>query len=467
MGAIEYVPITSLIRNPRNARTHSKKQIREIGLSIQKFGFNGAVLVDEDSVILAGHGRLSGAEWAGHTMVPALRIEHLSEAQKRAYVIADNKLAEKAGWDPEILAIELGELAVLLPEIDLDITITGFDIGEIDQIFADRAVAPMPKSDEIEESIPDPPLRPVTRRGDLWRLGEHRVGCGDARETDDIDRLMQGDKARVAFLDPPHDIPIHGHVQSRSPVQHEEFAFAPGERAELGFIAFLKEALSQATRVSENGALHYTCTDWRHSAELLSATKGCYSSLVDVCIWVKANPEPGSLYGSQYECVFVFKVGENPYRNAVERGRHGRNRSNVWHYGSVNPFKAGSREVPARHRTVKPVALVADAMRDCTVKGEIVLDAFLGAGTTLMAAERTGRRCRGLEYEPKYVDVAIKRWQAWTKSEAVCATTGKTFDEIAAERAGAPSDEASSTAISTGTAIFGDDGPVAAAGADL
>jgi DNA modification methylase len=296
----------------------------------------------------------------------------------------------------------------------------------------------------------------------LWRLGEHRVGCGDARTTADIDLLMQDDKARMAFLDPPYNVPIHGHVQSRGAVQHEEFAFASGEMTELEFVIFLRETLSQAARVSENGALHYACMDWRHSGELLSATKGCYSSLINVCIWVKSNPGLGSLY-RQNECVFVFKVGEKPHRNGVELGRHGRNRSNVWNYQGANAFKTGGREELSWHPTVKPVALVADAMRDCTVKGEIVLDAFLGSGTTLMAAERTGRRCRGLEYEPKYVDVAIKRWLAWTKSEAVCATTGKTFDEIAAERAGAPRDEPSSTAISTRTDISGDDAQVAAA----
>jgi DNA modification methylase len=280
-----------------------------------------------------------------------------------------------------------GELAELLPklDIDLDITITGFKIDEVDQIDADRAAAPMPKSDEIEESIPDPPLRAVTQRGDLWRLAQHRVGCGDARTTADIDRVMQGDKARMAFLDPPYNVPIQGHVQSRGAVQHEEFAFASGEMTELEFIVFLRESLSQAARVSENGALHYTCMDWRLFGELLSATKGCYSSLINDCIWVKSNPGLGSLYRSQYECVFVFKVGEKPHRNGVEFGRHGRNRSNVWNYPGSNSFKAGGREELAWPPTVKPVALVADAMRDCTIKGEIVLDTFLDSGTTLMA----------------------------------------------------------------------------------
>jgi DNA modification methylase len=401
----------------------------------------------------------------GMSEISVVRIEHLSDAEKRAYVLADNKLAENAGWDPEILAIELGELAVLLPEIDvdLDITITGFDFGEVDQIFADGATPPMPKGDEVEESIPDPPLRPVTRPGDLWRLGEHRVGCGDARETDDIDRLMQGDKAQMAFLDPPRDIPIHGHVQCRDTGQHEEFAFVPGETTEVEFVGSLREAMSQAARVSENGALHYACMDWRHFGDLFNTKNKCYSSLVDVCIWVKTNSEPGSPYGSQYECVFVFKVGESPHRNAVERGRQGRKRSNVWNYPGV-AFKAGEPDGLGRHPAVKPVALVADAMRDCTVKGEIVLDTFLGSGTTLMAAERTGRRCRGLEYEPKYVDVAIKRWQAWTKLEAVCA--GKTFDEIAAERAGAPRDEPSSTEKPLRTDISFDEHQAAAASDD-
>ena len=447
---IEYVPIALLIRNPRNARRHSRKQTRQIARSLRRFGFINPIIEDKNGVVIAGHGRLSAAELLGMTEVPVLRIEHLTGVEKRAYVLADNKLAEKAGWDREILAIELGELSVLLPEIDLDITDTGFEIGEIDQIIADRADPPMPKGDEIEdESIPATSTNPVTRRGDLWLLGPHKIGCGDARVKEDVESLMQGEKASMAFLDPPYNVPIDGHVQGRGVVKHAEFAFASGEMTKDEFINFLKRSCSEAALVSANGALHFICMDWRHIGEVLSASESCYSTFKNLCVWEKSNPGLGSLYRSQHELVFVFKVGDEPHRNAVELGRHGRNRSNIWKYPGANSFKAGGREELAWHPTVKPVALVADAMRDCTVKGEIVLDTFLGSGTTLIAAERSGRRCRGLEFEPKYVDVAIRRWQAWTKLEAVCATTGKTFDEIAAERAATPSEEPSSVASST------------------
>lgn len=448
--AFGWVPVASVKPNPRNARTHSKAQIREIARSIEQFGFMNPVLVDEDGMALAGHGRLRAALLLGMTTIPVVRFDHLSDAEKRAYALADNKIAEKAGWDREILAIELGELAVLLPELEIDIPITGFEVGEIDAIQSDLAPTPPPKSGDIDdETIPEPPPRPTTRRGEMWLLGPHRLLCGDARSQTDLDFLMRGDLARMAFLDPPYNVSIQGHVQSRGAVPHDEFAFASGEMSESEFVDFLKATLTQAARVSLDGALNYVCMDWRHIGELTRAGKSCYSALKNVCVWAKTNPGQGSLYRSQHVLIFVFKVGDAPHRNGVVLGRHGRSRSNVWSYSGASAFKAGGRAELAWHPTVKPVAMVADAMRDCTVMGDIVLDSFLGSGTTLMAAERVGRVCRGLEYEPKYVDVAIRRWQAWTKLEAICATTGRSFDEIAAERAGCGPGDAGACAETT------------------
>jgi DNA modification methylase len=445
----EHVPIDSLKPNPRNARTHPKKQIRELANCVQFVGFINPLIIDENGMVLAGHGRWEAAKTLKMKTVPVLRFENLNEAQKRAYALADNKLSEKAGWDYEILSIELGDAAVFLSDHNFDVTITGFEIGEIDAIINDRAKEPSPKGDEIDDGgIPALSKHPVTRRGDMFVLGPHRLLCGDARSLADIDLLMQGDKARMAFLDPPYNVRIRGHVGGRGAIKHDEFAFASGEMSPSEFIAFLGESLGQAARVSVDGALHYVAMDWRHLHELRAASKDCYSAQLNLCVWAKTSPGQGSLYRSQHELISVFKVGEAPHRNGVELGRHGRSRSNLWSYSGANSFKAGGLEELAWHPTVKPVAMVADAMRDCTMKGEIVLDTFLGSGTTLIAAERIGRVCRGVEYEPKYVDVAIQRWQAWTKLEAICAATGKTFDELAAERsASTGSDGAEQTQV--------------------
>jgi DNA modification methylase len=431
-SSIEYLSPEALKANPRNARTHSKKQIRQVAKSIKQFGFIIPVVVDENDILQAGHARVEAAKFLGLAMVPVIRVSHLSEAEKRAYMLADNKLAENAGWDRAMLAIELSELALLLPELEFDLTITGFDVGEIDQINVDHSVLPPPKSDDGgDDDIPAVSPYPVSQRGDLWLLGPHRVACGDARSALDIDALMQGDKARVAFLDPPYNVRIEGHVQGRGAIKHDEFAFASGEMSSIEFKGFLNAGVSQAARVSCDGAVHYICMDWRHVRELLDAAEDIYSSQLNVCVWVKTSAGLGSFYRSQHEFVYVFKVGDAPHRNGVELGRHGRSRSNVWTYAGVNAFKAGGREELAWHPTVKPLAMVADALRDCSLRGEIVLDTFLGSGTTLMAAEKVGRVCRGLDYEPKYVDVAIKRWQAFTKLEAIHAVTGKTFAETA------------------------------------
>ena len=432
LPAFEYRAISSLKPNPRNARTHSKKQVREIARSIEAFGFNNPLLTDSDGMVLAGHGRLEAAKHLGWAQVPTLRLEHLSEAQRRAYVLADNKLAEKAGCDRELLAVELSELALVLPEVNLDLTVTGFDVGEIDLIIADRASEPPPSDEDgLDGDFPPLPDQPVTQRGDLWLLGPHRLLCGDARSLNDLDRLMQADRARVAFLDPPFNVRVNGHVGGRGKIKHAEFAFASGEMTKPAFTQFLTESLVQAARVSVDGAIHFVCMDWRHIEELSAAGAAVYDDQLNLCVWDKGRPGQGSLYRSEHELVLVYKVGTAVHRNGVELGRHGRNRSNIWRYKGAGAFKAGGLEELSWHPTVKPVAMVADALRDCSIKGEIVLDTFLGSGTTLMAAERIGRVCRAIEYEPKYCDVAIQRWQRFTKLEAICAASGMTYAERA------------------------------------
>jgi len=427
---IAYRTTDSLRPNLRNARTHSKKQQRQIADSIRSFGFLNPILLDDSDMVLAGHGRLAAAKLLGLAEVPTLQASGLTETQRRAYVLADNKLAEKAGWDRDLLATELGDLAILLPEINCDLTLTGFDAGEIDLIFADRD---RPKTDPGDE-VPAAANDAISRRGDLWCLGPHRLLCGDTMSTDDLDRLMAGRTARMAFTDPPYNVPIAGHVQGRGQTRHREFAFASGEMSGEEFTAFLRTTLGNLARVCRNGAIAFVCMDWRHMVELQTAGTAVFSEFKNLVVWNKSSPGQGSFYRSQHELIFVFKVGDGEHVNSFGLGGHGRTRANVWTYPGANSFHAGRKEELGFHPTVKPVALVADAMRDCSFKHDIVLDGFLGSGTTLMAAEKLGRRCYGIEFDPIYVDVAIRRWEACTKLEAVLEGDGRTWGEIRDER---------------------------------
>jgi DNA modification methylase len=429
--SIEHRSTSALRVNPRNARTHSKRQVQAIAESIKSFGFASPVLVDDDDMILAGHGRFQAAKLLGLEAVPAIRISQLTEAQKRAFVLADNKLAERAGWDRELLAVELGELSVMLPDLDLSVDLTGFEVGEIDAILTD--VEEDKAASRDDEVIPLPE-KPVSRLGDVWVLGRHRLLCGDARDPTALHALLGNEPADMVFTDPPYNVRIDGHVLGRGKNQHAEFAMASGEMSEGEFTAFLQLVLGNAAAASRDGALHYVCMDWRHLGELLAAGRSVYSEMKNLCVWAKNNGGQGSLYRSQHELVAVFKVGDGEHVNNVELGRFGRNRSNVWHYAGVNTFKAGRQEELEAHPTVKPVSLVTDAIKDVTRRGAIVLDHFGGSGTTLVAAERTGRRARLLEIEPRYVDVTIARFEQVTKADAVHAETGQTYAEVADER---------------------------------
>jgi DNA modification methylase len=272
----------------------------------------------------------------------------------------------------------------------------------------------------------------VSKPGDLWVLGPHKLLCGDARSAADIARLMAHCRADLAFLDPPYNLRIGG-VVGRGRTKHSEFAMASGEMSSADYLRFLGITLNAAASVSRKGALHYVCTDWRHIAELMAAAKPVYGDTINIVVWVKSNAGQGSFYRSQHELIGVFRVGEAPHLNNVELGRHGRSRSNVWHYAGVNSFRAGRMEELRLHPTAKPVALVADAIKDCTRRGDVVLDIFCGAGTTLLACERIGRHARTLEIEPRFVDVAVRRWQTFTRRDAHHAESGLSFDEIAAK----------------------------------
>ena len=444
MIAMQWIAADALKTNARNARTHSKKQIRQIADSIDAFGFVVPILIDEGGVIIAGHGRYAAAALLGLDKVPVIRVEGLSEAKRRALALADNKIAQNAGWDRELLATELPELAELLIVEDLDISITGFAPVEIDQIATDFEEDASDPADLVDPKWTDGAA--LSKPGDLWELGHHRLLCGDARNADDLARLLGQARAAMAFLDPPYNVRVRD-IVGRGQIKHREFAMASGELSRTSFVEFLQQSLAAAASVSRDGAVHFVCMDWRHLGELLEAGGAAYDEMLNLVVWAKTNAGQGTFYRSAHELIGVFRVGQSAHLNNIELGRHGRSRSNVWHYAGVNTFRAGRLDELKCHPTVKPVALVADAIKDCTARGDIVLDTFCGSGTTILAAERVGRRAYAVEIEPRFVDIAIKRWQAFSRKDAIHADSGLSFDELTSKRTAATTQDVATTDV--------------------
>ncbi|MBP0113886.1 ParB N-terminal domain-containing protein [Bradyrhizobium vignae] len=426
---IQYRAVEDLVLDPRNPRQHSQSQVNQIADSICEFGFVMPIVVDDTRQVVIGHGRVLAARKLGMPRVPVVEIRHLSQAQLKALRIADNRLAQHAHWDERLLGENFLELKEL--DLDFDLAITGFSLPEIDLAMQKHDegvnVEPNDEADAVTGV-------PVCRTGDTWQLGEHRVHCGDATSEAAFDYLMTEERAHVVFVDPPYNVPIDGHVSGKGKIRHREFAQGSGELSRKEFTRFLTRSCALLAKYSESGAIHFACMDWRHADELLAAGREVYSELKNIAVWVKSSAGMGSLYRSQHELVFVFKSGTGRHTNNIELGRYGRNRTNVWHYDGASTQARKGNNLLELHPTAKPVQLVMDALLDCSNRGEIVLDSFLGSGTTLLAAERTGRRCRGIEVDPLYVDTAIRRWQNLTGRDAVRLSDGKPFREIEAER---------------------------------
>jgi DNA modification methylase len=431
--SIETMPVSRLRPHAGNARTHSKKQIRQIANSIQRFGFTNPVLVGDDGEILAGHGRVEAAKMLGFDSVPTVRLRHLDETQRRAYVLADNKLALNAGWDRDTLAIELQGLI----NLDFDVELTGFSLAEVDLILDEARDSSPSSPPEVDDDIPDPrdSVSSVARAGDVWCLGRHRLVCGDARDGSHFDLLMDNERADLIFTDPPYNVPIDGHVTGLGRIRHRDFAMASGEMSVTAFTDFLQQTLGNAAAKARDGAIAFVCMDWRHMGELQQAGLAVFSQLKNLCVWNKTNGGMGTFYRSKHELVFVFKVGTAPHTNTFGLGESGRYRTNVWDYPGINTLRPDRAQDLAMHPTVKPVALVADALKDCTRRGDIVLDPFGGSGTTLIAAERTGRQARLIEYDPAYCDVIMRRFERVTGRQAKQAATGMTFEDVAEQHA--------------------------------
>ena len=416
-----YRPRTALKPHPQNPNTHSAKQVELIARSIRDFGWTNPIIIDEDDKVLAGHGRLLAAAKIGIDMVPTICVAHLSPAQRRAYVILDNRLSEVGGtWNRRLLALEHEAIQLLDPEFDL--TSTGFELDDIAIMFDNL-------NDISEDRRPEPDRKgpAVAKVGDLWLLGHHRLYCGDARMAASFEALLGTEKAQMVIVDAPYNVRIGGNCVAEG--KHREFIMASGEMTRTEFADFLTGVFAHLITFSVDGSLHYLFMDWRHMAEMVLATSQ-YAEQKNLIVFDKISAGMGTCYRSQHELIWLMKNGTGPHINNFLLGQKGRHRTNVWSYPGLNGAVPDRQKLLALHPTVKPLALISDAIKDCSKTGGLILDCFAGSGTIIMAAERTGRRAAALELDAHYVDVAIRRWQADTGQKAVLAHDGRSFGEL-------------------------------------
>lgn len=430
--SIRHLSVGEIKPNPRDPRAYKKRDLRRFAKNLDVFGPIVPQVLNSDGVTLSGNVWIEAAKLAGLETLPTVTADHLTADEAEFYMVSSVRLIELGEWNKPLLGEILRDLS--LKGLDLSLDMIGFDVAEIDMLIEgqdDPGVA----DDEADELPPAGPA--VSRPGYRWTMGPHELFCGNALEPATFDALMLGATAAIVFTDPPYNVRIPGNVSGLGAVKHRDFAMATGEMNPAQFTQFLEGALGLATRHSADGSLHYIAMDWRHMYELIVAGQTVYDSLQNLCVWSKAQGGMGSLYRSQHELFFVFKKGRKPHRNNVQLGRYGRNRTNVWTYPGANSFGRQSDEgdLLKLHPTVKPVALIVDILLDASARGEIVLDPFIGSGSTLIAAEKVGRHARGIEIDPLYVDTAVRRWERWTGEAAILDGDGRTFREIEADRA--------------------------------
>ncbi len=426
---IRYLPIDDLKAYENNSRKHSKKQIRQIAASITRFGMVTPILITADGTIIAGHGKWMAARECGMTEVPTICIDHMNEADRKAYIIADNRLAELSSWDEDILRIELQNLEAL--DLDYPLEITGFDSAKIDFILGE----PEPKMDPADE-VPAVEETAITRPGDIFTMGDHRLICADARDPHAYVQLIDGEQARMS--DPPYTVPIEGHVSGLGEHTHREFVAGAGELSDPDFIDLLAIPMAEVAKHSVDGSIHFWAMDWRHIDQMSEARKRAGFDMKNLVVWNKTNAGMGAFYRSQHELFFVFKKGKARHLNNFGLGETGRYRTNVWTYAGVNTFKRNRDEELDAHPTVKPAVMIADAIKDVSKRGDIVIDCFAGSGTTAIAAERTRRRARLIEMDPLYCDTIIRRFMKFAEKPVIHVQSGMTFNELAMERASKP-----------------------------
>lgn len=430
---VVWVPIEELKAYSRNARTHDDKQIAVIAASITTFGFTNPVLVDMNNIIVAGHGRVEAAKRLGYTDVPTLRLDSLTPEEIIAYRIADNRIAELAGWDRSILTIEYQHLVDCNLEFDLEVT--GFTMAEIDIHLNGSDDDNGDDADDPADEIPEEQPFAVSRIGDLWLMKRHRLLCGSALERKNFVLLMNGKQAQMVLQDPPFNISI-GLISGSGKIKHRQFVMASGEMSDDEFRSFLRNQLTCNKEACDKDAVLQVFIDWRGVEKVITAGAAVGLELINICVWSKTNGGMGSPWRSAHELVVVFKKPGGKIRDRVNLGRHGRYRTNVWHVAGQNSFGSGRMEALKSHPTSKPVVLLTEAIRDVTDVGDIVLDSFMGSGSLLIAAERTQRIAYGIELDPLYVDTIVRRWEQFTGEKAVHASSGLTFDEVAEQRSG-------------------------------
>ena len=422
---IELMATSSLKPNPRNALTHSPRQISQIGASIGQFGWLVPIVVDDMDLIAAGHGRWLAAKKLGLREVPVIRAKFLTDADRRAFALAENKLAQLSGCDEDLLG---EELAFLFEAGKLEIT--GFTTADLDLSI------PETKSKEKVEQVelPDPAMVAVSREGDLWLIGPHRLYCGDAGDPASWEALLGDERAAMVFGDLPYNVPIDGFVSGNGRNHHREFVMASGEMTPAQFTAFMRRIFRNCVRFSVDGSIHYHCMDWRHAREILDAADGVYAAHKQLVVWDKGVGGQGAFYRSQHELVYVFKSGKARHTNNFGLGGTGRYRTNIVRYAGANAFRKGRARDLADHSTIKPTALVVDFILDCSNRGDLVVDPTVGSGTTLIAAHKTRRRGAGIELDPLYVDTALRRLADASGLTPVLADDGRSFAEIAEAR---------------------------------
>ena len=425
---IERVLIDTLRLAPVSLLIHPKKQIEKAQKFLAAFDQVPVVYAEPNGDIIGGEEIWLALKANGDSEVNVIFVNDKTPAEIKAIRLALHRLPLDAKWDAENLTAVMSELA----SINFDLDLTGFDAPQID-VYLSLDV-PKANVEENGADIPSPELTPVSQRGSIWKLGRHRVGCGDATDLAFVSAILDNQQAHVCFVDPPYNIPVDGFISGKGRHHHHEFLQGSGELSSADFFAFLRHSFSVLKSNCAPTALIYACIDWRHVKEMTVAGHACDMPLYQIVTWVKSNGGMGGIYRNQSEFICVFKAGDATPLDNVELGRHGRNRTNVWNYPGMSSFGIERDSLLGMHPTVKPVAMIADALRDVTKRGEIVLDTFLGSGSTLIAAEETGRSCRGVELDPIYVDVAIRRWQNATGRDAILSGTGQTFSSVAERR---------------------------------
>ena len=424
--AVDYRPLDELIPYANNARLHSRTQIRKLQRSLKQFGWTNPILVDDAGNIVCGHGRLEAARLNGESLVPVISLGDMSEADRRAYIIADNKLAEDASWSKGLLRSELSGLI----ELGYDVELTGFDTFEIDSLLS------FDNDDAIEEErveLPDEGVAPLSRLGDIWHIGNHRFGVGDCRDVNFLERVLAGERIRLALTDPPYGCKIENNVSGNGQVKHADFLMGAGETSlpEFG-VTLIRPAFKALAPYCLAGAIAFVFTDWRAAPYMLDAAQGVFHEVKNLIVWAK-SPGMGAFYRSAHELCYAFKVSPGQHVSNIALGR--RNRSNLWTYPSANTFRRGRMQDLADHPTGKSRKMFADAILDVTKPGDVVFDGFLGSGTTLVAAQMTGRRGYGIELDPRYADVILRRVSEATGCEPLL--NGVTpLSEVRAQRAG-------------------------------